>query len=113
MLSRSLVDFELRLGKGSKTVLGYTHVVEQLLFSMFPSILTSDFDLISGLFTCFIIICLNIIVKKTQQNGHILVVLPRKEKINSLYLSQSAFIFSVQAEIFLALFASKVLMKNH
>ena len=32
MLSRSLVDIELRLGlgKGSKTVLGYTHVVEQL-----------------------------------------------------------------------------------
>ena len=74
------------------TVLGSTHVVEQLSFAMFLSILTSDFDLISGLFTCFIIICLNIIVKKNQQNGHILVVLPRKEKINSLYLSQSAFI---------------------
>ena len=48
MLSRSLVKIELRLGlgKGSKTVLGYTHVVEQLLFSMFPSILSFDFDLI-------------------------------------------------------------------
>ena len=48
MLSRSLVEIELRLGlgKGSKTVLGYTHVVEQLSFSMFPSILTFDFDLI-------------------------------------------------------------------
>ena len=52
MLSRSLVEIELRLrlGKGSKTVLGYTHVVEQLLFSMFPSILTNDFDLILGSF---------------------------------------------------------------
>ena len=48
MLSGSLVEIELRLGlgKGSKTVLGYTHVVEQLSFSMFPSILTFDFDLI-------------------------------------------------------------------
>ena len=36
----------LRLGKGLKTVLGSTHVVEQLPFSMFPSILTSDFYLI-------------------------------------------------------------------
>ena len=48
MLSRSLVEIELRLGlgKGSKTFLGYTHVVEQLSFSMFPSILTFNFDLI-------------------------------------------------------------------
>ena len=55
MLSRSLVEIELRLGlgKGSKTVLGYTHVVEQLSFSMFPSILTLDFDLISGPFLTF------------------------------------------------------------
>ena len=47
MLSRSLVEIELklRLGKGSKTFLRYTHVVEQLSFSMFPSILTFDFDL--------------------------------------------------------------------
>ena len=48
MLSGSLVEIELRLelglGKASKTVLGYTHVVEQLSFSMFPSILTFDFD---------------------------------------------------------------------
>ena len=55
MLSRNLVEIELRLGlgKGSKTVLGYTHVVEQLSFSMFPSILTVDFDLISGAFLTF------------------------------------------------------------
>ena len=55
MLSRSLVEIELRLGlgKGSKTVLGYTHVVEHLSFSMFPSILTFDFDLILGLFFTF------------------------------------------------------------
>ena len=55
MLSRSLVEIELRLGlgKGSKTVLGYTHVVEQLSFSMFPSILTFDFDLILGSFLTF------------------------------------------------------------
>ena len=38
----------LRLGEVSKTVLGSTHVVEQLSFSMFPSILTLDFDLILG-----------------------------------------------------------------
>ena len=55
MLSRSLVEIELRLGlgKGSKTVLGYTHVVEQLSFSMFPSILTFDFDLILWSFLTF------------------------------------------------------------
>ena len=33
-----------------KTVLGSTYVVEQLSFSMFPSILTFDFDLILGSF---------------------------------------------------------------
>ena len=46
MLSGSLVEIELRLelGKGSKTVLGSTHVVEQLSFSLFPSIMTFDFD---------------------------------------------------------------------
>ena len=55
MLSRSLVEIELRLwlGKGSKTVLGVTHVVEQLSFSMFPSILTFDFDLILLSFLTF------------------------------------------------------------
>ena len=38
--------------KSSKTVFGSTHVVEQLSFSMFLSILTFDFDLILGsLFT--------------------------------------------------------------
>ena len=31
-------------------VLGSTHIVQQLLFSLFPSILTFDFDLILGLF---------------------------------------------------------------
>ena len=35
---------------GSKIVLGSTHVVEQLLFSIVPSILTFDFDLILGSF---------------------------------------------------------------
>ena len=55
MLSQSLVEIELRLGlgKGSKTVLGVTHVVEQLSFSMFPSILTFDFDLILLSFLTF------------------------------------------------------------
>ena len=56
MLSRNLVEIELSLGlgKGSKTVLGYTHVVEQLSFSMFPSILTFDFDLILWSFFYFL-----------------------------------------------------------
>ena len=53
MLSRSLVEIELRLGKCSKTVLRYTHVVEQLSFSMFPSILSSDFELILWSFFTF------------------------------------------------------------
>ena len=44
------MDFFWDPGKGSKTVLGYTHVVEQLLFSMFPSLLTSDLTLFFGLF---------------------------------------------------------------
>ena len=46
ILSECLVEIELRLGlgKGSKTVLGYTHIVEHLSFSMFPSILTFDFN---------------------------------------------------------------------
>ena len=42
----------LGVGVGLKTVLGSTHVIEQLLFLVFPSILTFDFDLILGsLFT--------------------------------------------------------------
>ena len=41
------------MGKGSKTVLGHTHVVEQLSFFMVPSILTFDFDLILGSFLTF------------------------------------------------------------
>ena len=41
------------LWKGSKTVLGSTHVVEQLSFSLFLSILTFDFGLILGSFFTF------------------------------------------------------------
>ena len=41
------------LGKGSKNVLGSTHVVEQLSFSMLPSILTFDLELILGSFLTF------------------------------------------------------------
>ena len=39
--------------KGLKTVLGSTHVVKQLLFSIVASILTFDFDLILGSFLTF------------------------------------------------------------
>ena len=35
-------------------VLGSTHIVQQLLFSLFPSILMFDFDLILGLFLTFL-----------------------------------------------------------
>ena len=38
---------------GSKTFLGYTHVVEQLSFSMIPRIGTLEFDLILGSFLYF------------------------------------------------------------
>ena len=38
------------LGKNSNTVLGSTHVDEQFSFSMLPSILAFDFDLILGPF---------------------------------------------------------------
>ena len=48
-----LNELFLGLRKGSKTVLGSIHVVEQLSFSMFPSILTFDFDLILGSFLTF------------------------------------------------------------
>ena len=41
-------------GKGSKTVLGSTHVVEQLSFSMFSSILIFYFYLILGSFLTFL-----------------------------------------------------------
>ena len=34
-------------------ILGSTHIVQQLLFSLFPSILTFDFDLILGSFLTF------------------------------------------------------------
>ena len=43
----------LGLGKGPKTVLGSTHVVKQLSFSLFLSILTFDFDSIFGSFLIF------------------------------------------------------------
>ena len=36
-----------------KIVLGPTHIVQYLLFSLFPSILAVDFDLIFGLFWTF------------------------------------------------------------
>ena len=36
-----------------KTVLGSAHLVEQLLFSMFPSILIFDFDILFGSFFTF------------------------------------------------------------
>ena len=39
---------------GWTTVLGSAHVVEQLSFSMFPSILRFDFDLILGSFFTFL-----------------------------------------------------------
>ena len=35
-------------------VLGSTHIVQQILFSLFPSILMFDFDLILGLFLTFL-----------------------------------------------------------
>ena len=35
-------------------VLGSTHIVQPLLFSLFPSILMFDFDLILGLFLTFL-----------------------------------------------------------
>ena len=47
------MGYFLGSGFGSKTVLGSTHVVEQLSFSMFLSILTFDFDLILGTFLTF------------------------------------------------------------
>ena len=40
-------------GCGPKTVLGSTHVVKEISFSMFPSIQTFDFDLILGSFLTF------------------------------------------------------------
>ena len=43
----------LGLGSDLKTVLGSTHVVEQLSFSIFPSTLAFDFDLMLGSFLTF------------------------------------------------------------
>ena len=45
-----LMGYFWRSGYDSKTVLGCTHVVKQLLFSMFSFILTFNFDLIFGSF---------------------------------------------------------------
>ena len=36
-------------------MLGVTHVVEPLLFSMFPLVMTFDFDLILGLMLTFLV----------------------------------------------------------
>ena len=68
-LSRLLFEFDLILGpwltfrgpnglflglrEGLTSVSGSTHVVEQLSFSMFPSIMTFDLDLILGSFFTF------------------------------------------------------------
>ena len=38
----------------SNTVFGSTHIAGQLLFSMLPSLLTFNFDLIFGLFYAFL-----------------------------------------------------------
>ena len=46
-----MVCFVVRIGY--KTVLGSTHVVEQLSFSLIPSILTFDFDLVFEPFFTF------------------------------------------------------------
>ena len=47
-------EFFLGPGLVSKTVLGFTHVVDQLLFSIVPSILTFDFKLFWGHFWLFL-----------------------------------------------------------
>ena len=52
-LSFSMFHSILGLGYGSTTVLKSTHVVEQLSFSMFPSTLAFDFDLMLGSFFTF------------------------------------------------------------
>ena len=44
------MGYFLELREGLTSVLGSTHVVEQLLFSIVPSILTLDFELIFGSF---------------------------------------------------------------
>ena len=48
-----VMGFFWGLEKASKTVLGFPHVVEQILFSMFPSTLALDFDLMLGSFLTF------------------------------------------------------------
>ena len=44
----------LGLGKGSKSILGSTHVVEKLSFSMSPSILIFHFYIILGVIFYFL-----------------------------------------------------------
>ena len=44
----------LGFGKGSKNVLGSTHIIEQLLFCMLPSFLIFGFYLIFGSFFTFL-----------------------------------------------------------
>ena len=48
MITRNTITY-FGIGVGLQTDFGSTHVVEQLLFSINPSILTFDFDLILGL----------------------------------------------------------------
>ena len=52
LLGPNWAIFEVR-GRLKKTALSSTHVAEQLLFSMFPSILTFDFALNLGSFLTF------------------------------------------------------------
>ena len=47
------MGYFLGLELGSKTVLGSTHVVEQILFYICSAIMTFDFDLVSGSFFTF------------------------------------------------------------
>ena len=51
--SMALLGRKWPIWSGSKAVLGTTHVVEQLLFSMFLSILSFSFDSILGSFWTF------------------------------------------------------------
>ena len=42
-----------RIGYVSNTVLGFTHIAKQLLFSILPVIMTFEFDLFLGSFLTF------------------------------------------------------------
>ena len=48
----------LGLWKGLNTVLGSTHVVEELSFFMFSSIVTLDLDLVLGLLLTYVSLCI-------------------------------------------------------